>query len=438
MDSAGNVVNAVVLVFTLLSGLTLFLRLFMRGVLVRKAGFEDGWIMLAMTFSIGHTVAIAIQVQNGLGAHIWQLNSEQKTTSQKAFWASIWLYNVALTTTKISILFQYLRIFSGRRFRIACFVMLAIVAIWGTWTLFGSIFLCSPVDFFWDKSIARGTCLDQAKVWFVNAGVNIAQDVAILFMPLPMIRGLDIPVRLKKVLLVVFALGGFVCLSSIIRLQSLVRIANSPDPTYDNPNAAMFSAIEVNIGILCACLPSLRPLLSAMLPSYFRSTAPYMNVETRDEERPKHTRYPTVSSVTFVPGMAKRSYHSRTGSNSSQAYTPRYGHSRTGSQGSSRSNLGIENELDVLSSSGRGSNGPVRNSPRVSAHPGHQLHPLRMSPFSPVIPRLPRLPEHIAAFGPLSPAFRSSRHSRHQRRASRTPVFQKPLPITPFPIMPGT
>jgi hypothetical protein len=48
MDSPANVVNAVVLVFTLISGLTVFLRLFMRGVLLRKAGFEDAWIMLAM------------------------------------------------------------------------------------------------------------------------------------------------------------------------------------------------------------------------------------------------------------------------------------------------------------------------------------------------------------------------------------------------------
>lgn len=237
-----------------------------------------------------------------------------------------------------------------------------------------------------------------------------------------------------------------VCLSSVIRLQSLVRIANSPDPTYDNPSAAMFSAIEVNIGILCACLPSLRPLLSAMLPSYFPNTAPYINVGTYDEEQSKHTRYPTASSFTCTPGMVKRSYHSRTGSNISRTYTPtRHGDSRTGSQSSSQSRVRNESELDVLyshhatlMSTDRGTSGLAWNSPRVSAHSGHQLHPLRMSPFSPDVPKLPRLPEHTAAFGPLEHVFRSSRHSRHQRRTSRTPVFHKPLPITPFPIMPGT
>lgn len=48
MNSPANVVNAVVLIFTLVSGLIVFLRLFMRGLLLRKAGFEDVWIAIAM------------------------------------------------------------------------------------------------------------------------------------------------------------------------------------------------------------------------------------------------------------------------------------------------------------------------------------------------------------------------------------------------------
>jgi hypothetical protein len=139
---------------------------------------------------------------------MYLLNEEQRITSQKAFWASTWLYSFALTTTKISILFQYLRIFPSHRFRVACYVMLAFVSIYGTWTLFGSIFMCAPVSFFWDKSSTFGTCLDRATVWFTNAGVNTAQDLIILFMPLPMVRRLDIPTRLKRVLIVLFSLGG--------------------------------------------------------------------------------------------------------------------------------------------------------------------------------------------------------------------------------------
>lgn len=120
----------------------------------------------------------------------------------------MWIYNLSLTATKISILVQYLKVFSTLRFRIICCVVLGFIVVYGTWTLFGSIFLCFPVDFFWDKSIPGGKCLNQEVVWFSNAGVNIAQDVVILFLPLPVLRKLAIPSRQKKALIVVFALGG--------------------------------------------------------------------------------------------------------------------------------------------------------------------------------------------------------------------------------------
>lgn len=103
---------------------------------------------------------------------------------------------------------QYLRIFPTSRFRTVCYVVLSIVVVYGAWTLFGSIFLCFPVAFFWDKTIIDGKCLNQFAVWFTNAGVNIAQDVIILFLPMPVLRNLDIPMRQKKALIIVFALGG--------------------------------------------------------------------------------------------------------------------------------------------------------------------------------------------------------------------------------------
>jgi hypothetical protein len=45
---AQTMLNTVVLVFTLVAGLIMFLRLFTRGLLLHKAGAEDAWISLAM------------------------------------------------------------------------------------------------------------------------------------------------------------------------------------------------------------------------------------------------------------------------------------------------------------------------------------------------------------------------------------------------------
>lgn len=59
-----------------------------------------------------------------------------------------------------------------------------------------------------------------------------------------------------------------VCLVSILRLKSLVAVSKSTDLTYDNAPAAMWSSVEVNIGIISACLPTLRPFAARYISSF--------------------------------------------------------------------------------------------------------------------------------------------------------------------------
>jgi hypothetical protein len=89
-----------------------------------------------------------------------------------------------------------------------------------------------------------------------------------------------------------------VCIVSILRLQSLVSISNSTDPTYDNPAAATWSSVEINVGIICSCLPLLRPLLNRFLPGVFTSRNRTDNVD------PKH--YATIRSTHGYKGSASQ------------------------------------------------------------------------------------------------------------------------------------
>lgn len=70
---------------------------------------------------------------------------------------------------------------------------------------------------------------------------------------------------------------------SILRLHSLVYLAASDNPTWDQWTTALWSVIEVNIGIICTCLPTLRLLLLRIFPG-LRGTrvAPYNTHQTVD------------------------------------------------------------------------------------------------------------------------------------------------------------
>ncbi|KAH8427739.1 putative integral membrane protein [Aspergillus melleus] len=86
---------------------------------------------------------------------------------------------------------------------------------------------------------------------------------------MPVLKNLQLPRRQKIALMAVFALGAFVLITSILRLQSLLVISESSDPTYDNVGAATWSAIECNVAIICASLPGIRALISRLIPRFF-------------------------------------------------------------------------------------------------------------------------------------------------------------------------
>jgi hypothetical protein len=128
------------------------------------------------------------------------------TTSLKAFWCSLIVYYLSLGLTKAAILLQYQRIFTAPRFYIASWIVMAVVIVYTIWTVFSSIFACVPVSAFWSKKPAR--CIDQFAMWFTNAAINILTDFAIIMLPMPVIRSLNLRKRQKQALLGIFAIGG--------------------------------------------------------------------------------------------------------------------------------------------------------------------------------------------------------------------------------------
>lgn len=63
-----------------------------------------------------------------------------------------------------------------------------------------------------------------------------------------------------------FALGTFIAVVSLVRLIIFLQIpiGTSGDVTYNFREIIIWSIVEINIGLTCACLPSLKPVLSML------------------------------------------------------------------------------------------------------------------------------------------------------------------------------
>lgn len=91
-------------------------------------------------------------------------------------------------------------------------------------------------------------------------------------MPIPVISRLHMSLSKKIGLCIVFVIGFFICLTTALRMQTLVRAANASEQTWESCPANMWSFIEVAVGVICACLISLRKILSMIWPDSLRRT----------------------------------------------------------------------------------------------------------------------------------------------------------------------
>lgn len=115
---------------------------------------------------------------------------------------------IALALIKCSILVFYMRIFVTRPFKIAAWALIAFTLIWAIVTWCINLTVCTPVSFFWDKTIPGGECASQQVTGAVSGALGALGDVLILGLPLFMLRGLKLNQRKKVALSAIFLLGA--------------------------------------------------------------------------------------------------------------------------------------------------------------------------------------------------------------------------------------
>lgn len=133
------------------------------------------------------------------------------------FWISQILYKSCVLTTKESILFLYLRLFNVGHpsFRRAVYIAISIVALYYTISIIITIFECRPVARSWDKAIP-GTCMNVGIFFYANASFNVASDLIVMGLPVPVIAKLQLAKKTRIGLGFLFFIGTMSVLASDI------------------------------------------------------------------------------------------------------------------------------------------------------------------------------------------------------------------------------
>ncbi|KAK8134914.1 hypothetical protein PG984_006926 [Apiospora sp. TS-2023a] len=258
------------IIFGTLSGAFVLMRLVSKLFIMKTdLGFDDWAVLVTVFVGIPSTVINVHAVSpNGLGKDIWTLRDDQITNFGMWFYILEILYFTQVSLVKLSLLFFYMRIFPGRGIRRLLWSTVVFNCLFGLSFSLVAVFQCQPISFYWKKwdGDHQGTCFDINAMGWSNAAISIALDIWMLAIPLWQLRALKLHWKKKVGVAAMFIVGTFVTIVSILRLQSLVLFAESHNPTWDNFDVANWSTIEINTGIICACMPSLRLLLVKLFP----------------------------------------------------------------------------------------------------------------------------------------------------------------------------
>ncbi|KAI1852711.1 hypothetical protein JX266_002252 [Neoarthrinium moseri] len=264
----------------------------------------DDWVVFVLLFLFVTFMVIGNYVRiTAIGYDVWDLDVDTITLALKLFFIDELFYTAILALCRVCLLFFLIRVFSVTTFRKICWIVIAWVVVTAIIILFMTIFQCTPIRYNWEGwtgEFGDAKCIDVNALAYAAAAMGIAQDIAILLLPLPIIAQLNMPLRKRLLTLFMFSLGIFAVLTSCFRLRYLLQFAKSLNPTWDYTDTVIWTSLEVKVTVIVLCLPTIRVLFARLLPSIFGTTQKSAPTKTTTPKSgsARHNNYVDLSDGT--------------------------------------------------------------------------------------------------------------------------------------------
>ncbi|QKX53654.1 uncharacterized protein TRUGW13939_00733 [Talaromyces rugulosus] len=222
------------------------LRLYVRSRITRALWWDDLTAVLALLSQAAYTGLVIQEGTLGLGTHAWDLTLAKALEFYKYAEPSAILTAPAIYFTKLTLLLLYLRLFSlNQGVNIGIWAGIVFCSIYYTIVFFLFIFV---------KDNHKLTLLTYSV-----AVIGVVSDVYIICLPLVAVTQLHLDTARKWRVATVFLTGllGVVMsfLGCIYRFQFDIK-----DNTYSLLSIYIVNTVEVDIGIICTCLPVMAAL----------------------------------------------------------------------------------------------------------------------------------------------------------------------------------
>ncbi|KAL8764435.1 MAG: hypothetical protein Q9203_007170 [Teloschistes exilis] len=264
LDSVSDyrIILGVCIALPILMVIVVAMRAYTRVKILNSLGFDDWVIFFSAICAIIYASLCIGQSRFGLGLPIKERPKLNLNDYSVINFAGRPFYMIGILGFKVALCWAYLRILKASpnpRYKNLIFVVMAGAILGHVAGTFVLIFQCSPVRKSW-VPLTKGKCLPNDATFYGLAAVTIFFDIIIFFLPIPLLVKLNINLKKKIALCGVFLLGLLTTVCSIMRMVQIIAIARTGNSTM----LVLWGVIELNVGIILTCIPTLGPLFPSL------------------------------------------------------------------------------------------------------------------------------------------------------------------------------
>ncbi|KAI2608961.1 uncharacterized protein GGS25DRAFT_297947 [Hypoxylon fragiforme] len=248
-------------ILTAISAVLVITRTWIRFIVLKRSGMDDYMALGALLFSIGYLIILYIGKNEGMGSPMTVLTLDEMGSLLKITFAIEILYYSIIGCVKASIVFMYDRFAISNGFKHLCVSTNILMLVFFLASIGVVVGQCRPLRKAWDITfLAPGSCINTTAFFYFTSSFGILLDVWIIVLPIPTLKKLQVSKRDRRVLYGVFGIGLLATACSCARLYSIHTFTMAEDPFRDSILVNLWSIVEVNVAIWCACAPALKPL----------------------------------------------------------------------------------------------------------------------------------------------------------------------------------
>ncbi|KAG6365791.1 hypothetical protein INS49_007402 [Diaporthe citri] len=242
------------------------LRAYTRVFVTRLFGIDD-YLCLLSAASVTTASAFLLSILGDpLGPHQWNVPLTAITHKYVVnSFVAVCMYAVSSMFTKCTLLAFYLRVFQpNRTARIMAWAGIVIIVLFYVVSIIYLLVQCVPVDqelpgldpTEWEERARNNRCGRRSiDVSAAQGLVGAVTDLYVLAIPISSVLALRLQKKRKLGVLGIFLTGLLACICSAVAAYYRWGSRDTNDYTWDSVLLCSLASAELNVGIICSCMP---------------------------------------------------------------------------------------------------------------------------------------------------------------------------------------